>query len=137
MDGRLTAMEAAGGLGVSSFPGHVLGMPHDDSNLCTRLFGPLEKHHMMAPLYVQLNKTRPWSPCSASFLREFLDRGYGRSPLLPGRRRAPAFLDRGYGRSPLLPGRQQAPTLLASQDGRHSAAVSSLPSRAEVLYPLL
>ena len=110
-------MEAAGGLGVSSFPGHVLGMPHDDSKLCTRLFGPLDKHHMMAPLYVQLNKTRPWSPCSASFLREFLDRGYGRSPLLPGR--------------------QQAPTLLASQDGRHSAAVSSLPSRAEVLYPLL
>ena len=130
-------MEAAGGLGVSSFPGHVLGMPHDDSKLCTRLFGPLDKHHMMAPLYVQLNKTRPWSPCSASFLREFLDRGYGRSPLLPGRRRAPAFLDRGYGRSPLLPGRRQAPTLLESQDGRHSAAVSSLPSRAEVLYPLL
>ncbi|KAI4529958.1 hypothetical protein MG293_019814 [Ovis ammon polii] len=57
--------------------GHVLGMPHDDSKLCTRLFGPLDKHHMMAPLYVQLNKTRPWSPCSASFLREFLDRGYG------------------------------------------------------------
>ena len=54
-------MEAAGGLGVSSFPGHVLGMPHDDSKLCTRLFGPLDKHHMMAPLYVQLNKTRPWS----------------------------------------------------------------------------
>ena len=110
-------MEAAGGLGVSSSPGHVLGMPHDDSKLCTRLFGPLDKHHMMAPLYVQLNKTRPWSPCSASFLREFLDRGYGRSPLLPGQR--------------------QAPTLLESQDGRHSAAVSSLLSRAEVLYPLL
>ena len=64
MDGRLTAMEAAGGLGVSSFPGHVLGMPHDDSKLCTRLFGPLDKHHMMAPLYVQLNKTRPWSPAA-------------------------------------------------------------------------
>ncbi|XP_069421750.1 A disintegrin and metalloproteinase with thrombospondin motifs 8 isoform X1 [Ovis canadensis] len=57
--------------------GHVLGMPHDDSKLCTWLFGPLDKHHMMAPLYVQLNKTRPWSPCSASFLREFLDSGYG------------------------------------------------------------
>ena len=106
MDGRLTAMEAAGGLGVSSSPGHVLGMPHDDSKLCTRLFGPLDKHHMMAPLYVQLNKTRPWSPCSASFLREFLDRGYGRSPLLPGRQRAqraPTFLDRGYSRSPASP----------------------------------
>lgn len=79
----LTAVEVAGGLGVSSSAGHVLGMPHDDSKLCTRLFGPLDKHHMMAPLYVQLNKTRPWSPCSASFLREFLDRGYGRSPASP------------------------------------------------------
>nr|XP_048683506.1 A disintegrin and metalloproteinase with thrombospondin motifs 8 [Caretta caretta] len=57
--------------------GHVLSMPHDDSKTCERLFGPLGKHHMMAPLFVHLNKTLPWSPCSAMYLTEFLDGGHG------------------------------------------------------------
>ncbi|XP_004714272.2 A disintegrin and metalloproteinase with thrombospondin motifs 8 isoform X1 [Echinops telfairi] len=78
--------------------GHVLSMPHDDSKPCERLFGPMDKHHMMAPLFVYLNKTLPWSPCSAMYITEFLDSGHGdclldapTSPLplptdLPGRR---------------------------------------------------
>uniref|UniRef100_U3IEL1 ADAM metallopeptidase with thrombospondin type 1 motif 8 n=1 Tax=Anas platyrhynchos platyrhynchos TaxID=8840 RepID=U3IEL1_ANAPP len=57
--------------------GHVLSMPHDDSKTCERLFGPLGKHHMMAPLFVHLNKSQPWSPCSAMYLTEFLDGGHG------------------------------------------------------------
>uniref|UniRef100_A0A8C0HL65 ADAM metallopeptidase with thrombospondin type 1 motif 8 n=1 Tax=Buteo japonicus TaxID=224669 RepID=A0A8C0HL65_9AVES len=57
--------------------GHVLSMPHDDSKTCERLFGPLGKHHMMAPLFIHLNKTQPWSPCSAMYLTEFLDGGHG------------------------------------------------------------
>ncbi|XP_004593334.2 A disintegrin and metalloproteinase with thrombospondin motifs 8 [Ochotona princeps] len=57
--------------------GHVLSMPHDDSKPCTRLFGPMGKHHMMAPLFVHLNKTLPWSPCSAMYLTELLDGGHG------------------------------------------------------------
>ncbi|CAK6440348.1 unnamed protein product [Pipistrellus nathusii] len=57
--------------------GHVLGMPHDDSKPCVRLFGPMGKHHMMAPLFVHLNKTLPWSPCSAMYLTELLDGGHG------------------------------------------------------------
>ncbi|XP_030394437.1 A disintegrin and metalloproteinase with thrombospondin motifs 8 [Gopherus evgoodei] len=57
--------------------GHVLSMPHDDSKTCERLFGPLGKHHMMAPFFVHLNKTLPWSPCSAMYLTEFLDGGHG------------------------------------------------------------
>ncbi|XP_031299171.2 A disintegrin and metalloproteinase with thrombospondin motifs 8 [Camelus dromedarius] len=57
--------------------GHVLSMPHDDSNPCVRLFGPLGKHHMMTPLFVHLNKTLPWSPCSAMYLTELLDSGHG------------------------------------------------------------
>ncbi|KAI5766479.1 ADAMTS8 [Gulo gulo luscus] len=57
--------------------GHVLSMPHDDSKPCARLFGPMGKHHMMAPLFVHLNKTLPWSPCSAMYLTELLDGGHG------------------------------------------------------------
>ncbi|KAK2099783.1 A disintegrin and metalloproteinase with thrombospondin motifs 8 [Saguinus oedipus] len=57
--------------------GHVLSMPHDDSKPCTRLFGPLGKHHMMAPLFVHLNQSLPWSPCSAMYLTELLDGGHG------------------------------------------------------------
>ncbi|NXG35368.1 ATS8 metalloproteinase, partial [Dromaius novaehollandiae] len=57
--------------------GHVLSMPHDDSKTCERLFGPLGKHHVMAPLFVQLDRTQPWSPCSAMYLTEFLDGGHG------------------------------------------------------------
>ncbi|XP_020008131.2 A disintegrin and metalloproteinase with thrombospondin motifs 8 [Castor canadensis] len=57
--------------------GHVLSMPHDDSKPCVRLFGPMSKHHMMAPLFVHLNKTLPWSPCSAMYLTELLDHGHG------------------------------------------------------------
>ena len=63
-----------------STPGHVLSMPHDDSKPCARLFGPMGKHHMMAPLFVHLNKTLPWSPCSAMYLTELLDGGHGRCP---------------------------------------------------------
>uniref|UniRef100_A0A8C5K450 ADAM metallopeptidase with thrombospondin type 1 motif 8 n=1 Tax=Jaculus jaculus TaxID=51337 RepID=A0A8C5K450_JACJA len=57
--------------------GHVLSMPHDDSKPCARLFGSMGKHHMMAPLFVHVNKSLPWSPCSAMYLTELLDDGHG------------------------------------------------------------
>ncbi|KAL4647531.1 A disintegrin and metalloproteinase with thrombospondin motifs 8 [Arapaima gigas] len=57
--------------------GHVLSMPHDDSKNCESLFGHLDQHHMMAPLFVQLNQTLPWSPCSALYVTEFFDNGHG------------------------------------------------------------
>nr|XP_028563923.1 A disintegrin and metalloproteinase with thrombospondin motifs 8 [Podarcis muralis] len=57
--------------------GHVLSMPHDDSKACEKNFGTLGKHHMMAPLFIHLNKTLPWSPCSAMHITEFLDGGHG------------------------------------------------------------
>ncbi|MBN3277306.1 ATS8 metalloproteinase, partial [Polyodon spathula] len=57
--------------------GHVFSMPHDDSKTCERLFGDLGKHHMMAPLFIHLNKTLPWSPCSAMYITEFFDNGHG------------------------------------------------------------
>ncbi|XP_060929152.1 A disintegrin and metalloproteinase with thrombospondin motifs 8-like [Limanda limanda] len=57
--------------------GHVLSMPHDDSKTCERLFGDLGGHYLMAPLLVSLNKTTPWSPCSALYVTEFFDNGHG------------------------------------------------------------
>ncbi|XP_024113751.1 A disintegrin and metalloproteinase with thrombospondin motifs 8 [Oryzias melastigma] len=57
--------------------GHVLSMPHDDSKPCERLFGDLGGHYLMAPLFVSLNKSAPWSPCSALYITEFFDNGHG------------------------------------------------------------
>lgn len=53
-------------------------MPHDDSKTCQRLFGDLGGHFLMAPVLVSLNKTAPWSPCSALYVTEFFDNGHGR-----------------------------------------------------------
>uniref|UniRef100_A0A673C020 ADAM metallopeptidase with thrombospondin type 1 motif, 15b n=1 Tax=Sphaeramia orbicularis TaxID=375764 RepID=A0A673C020_9TELE len=57
--------------------GQVLSMPHDDSKTCERLYGDLGGHYLMAPLFVSLNKTSPWSPCSALYITEFFDNGHG------------------------------------------------------------
>ncbi|XP_028839525.1 A disintegrin and metalloproteinase with thrombospondin motifs 8 [Denticeps clupeoides] len=57
--------------------GHVLSMPHDDSKNCEKWFGHVDGHHMMAPLFVHLNRTLPWSPCSALYVSEFFDNGHG------------------------------------------------------------
>ncbi|KAL0193441.1 hypothetical protein M9458_011737, partial [Cirrhinus mrigala] len=51
-------------------------MPHDDSKNCEKLFGDLNGHHMMAPYFINLNKTLPWSPCSALYITEFFDNGH-------------------------------------------------------------
>ncbi|KAM8927367.1 A disintegrin and metalloproteinase with thrombospondin motifs 8 [Pelodytes ibericus] len=56
---------------------HVLSIPHDNSKNCEKVFGELGKHHLMAPLFQQLNKSIPWSPCSAMHLTEFFDSGHG------------------------------------------------------------
>ncbi|XP_034024964.1 A disintegrin and metalloproteinase with thrombospondin motifs 8-like isoform X2 [Thalassophryne amazonica] len=57
--------------------GHVLSMPHDDSKTCEKLFGALGAHYLMAPRFVRLNKSSPWSPCSALYITEFFDSGHG------------------------------------------------------------
>ncbi|XP_076867970.1 A disintegrin and metalloproteinase with thrombospondin motifs 8 [Brachyhypopomus gauderio] len=62
---------------VSHELGHVLSMPHDDSRNCEKIFGHIDGHHIMAPLFVHLNKTLPWSPCSALYVTEFFDNGHG------------------------------------------------------------
>nr|XP_055052202.1 A disintegrin and metalloproteinase with thrombospondin motifs 8 [Misgurnus anguillicaudatus] len=57
--------------------GHVLNMPHDDAKNCEQLFGQLGDDHVMAPVFTELSKTSPWSPCSALYVTEFFDNGYG------------------------------------------------------------
>ncbi|XP_078388307.1 A disintegrin and metalloproteinase with thrombospondin motifs 8-like [Cetorhinus maximus] len=57
--------------------GHELSMPHDDSKTCDKLFGQMGKNHMMAPLFIRLNRTLPWSPCSAFYITEFFNNGHG------------------------------------------------------------
>uniref|UniRef100_A0A8C5EKC8 A disintegrin and metalloproteinase with thrombospondin motifs 15-like n=1 Tax=Gouania willdenowi TaxID=441366 RepID=A0A8C5EKC8_GOUWI len=57
--------------------GHVLSMPHDDVKACEDVFGKLQSHHMMSPTLIQINRTSPWSPCSAAIITEFLDGGHG------------------------------------------------------------
>ncbi|KAL0973060.1 hypothetical protein UPYG_G00198360 [Umbra pygmaea] len=57
--------------------GHVLSMPHDDSKNCERKFGNQGSFHLMAPRFIHLNTTFPWSACSALHVTEFFDNGYG------------------------------------------------------------
>lgn len=60
--------------------GHVFNMPHDNVKACEDVFGKLQDNHMMSPTLIQINRTSPWSPCSAAIITEFLDSGHGEFP---------------------------------------------------------
>lgn len=55
-------------------------MPHDNVKACEDVFGKLQDNHMMSPTLIQINRTSPWSPCSAAIITEFLDGGHGEFP---------------------------------------------------------
>lgn len=57
--------------------GHVFNMPHDNVKACEDVFGKLQDNHMMSPTLIRINRTSPWSPCSAAIITEFLDSGHG------------------------------------------------------------
>uniref|UniRef100_A0AAY4E0U6 Peptidase M12B domain-containing protein n=1 Tax=Denticeps clupeoides TaxID=299321 RepID=A0AAY4E0U6_9TELE len=57
--------------------GHVFNMPHDNVKACEDVFGKLKDNHMMSPTLIQINRTSPWSPCSAAIITDFLDSGHG------------------------------------------------------------
>ncbi|XP_042331662.1 A disintegrin and metalloproteinase with thrombospondin motifs 15 [Sceloporus undulatus] len=57
--------------------GHVLNMPHDNVKVCEEIFGRLKTNHMMSPTLIQIDRTNPWSPCSAAIITDFLDSGHG------------------------------------------------------------
>ncbi|CAH2320471.1 A disintegrin and metallo ase with thrombospondin motifs 8 [Pelobates cultripes] len=56
---------------------HVLSIPHDNSKNCEKFLGGLGKNYLMAPKFLQFNKSMPWSPCTATHLTEFFDSGHG------------------------------------------------------------
>ncbi|CAD7679913.1 unnamed protein product [Nyctereutes procyonoides] len=71
-DGLQSAFTAAHELG------HVFNMLHDNSKSCADLNGPgSTSRHVMAPVMAHVDPEEPWSPCSAHFITEFLDNGYG------------------------------------------------------------
>lgn len=57
--------------------GHVFNMPHDNVKACEEVFGKLKDNHMMSPTLIQIDRSRPWSVCSAAIITEFLDSGHG------------------------------------------------------------
>lgn len=57
--------------------GHVFNMPHDNVKACEEVFGKLEDNHMMSPTLIRINRTSPWSPCSAAIITDYLDSGHG------------------------------------------------------------
>ncbi|KAG9351670.1 hypothetical protein JZ751_022921 [Albula glossodonta] len=56
--------------------GHVFNMPHDNVKACEEVFGKLKDNHMMTPTLVQIDRTNPWSACSAAIITDFLDSGH-------------------------------------------------------------
>ncbi|ELV13285.1 A disintegrin and metalloproteinase with thrombospondin motifs 4 [Tupaia chinensis] len=71
-DGLQSAFTAAHELG------HVFNMLHDNSKPCASLNGPgSTSRHVMAPVMAHVDPEEPWSPCSARFITDFLDNGYG------------------------------------------------------------
>ncbi|XP_042532810.1 A disintegrin and metalloproteinase with thrombospondin motifs 1 [Dipodomys merriami] len=57
--------------------GHVFNMPHDDAKQCAGHNGVNQNSHMMASMLSNLDRSQPWSPCSASTITSFLDNGHG------------------------------------------------------------
>uniref|UniRef100_A0A480J8Y9 A disintegrin and metalloproteinase with thrombospondin motifs 1 n=1 Tax=Sus scrofa TaxID=9823 RepID=A0A480J8Y9_PIG len=57
--------------------GHVFNMPHDDAKQCASLNGVNRDSHMMASMLSNLDRSQPWSPCSAYMITSFLDNGHG------------------------------------------------------------
>ncbi|XP_019384327.1 PREDICTED: A disintegrin and metalloproteinase with thrombospondin motifs 1 [Crocodylus porosus] len=57
--------------------GHVFNMPHDDAKQCASINGINQDSHMMASMLSNLDRSQPWSPCSAYMITTFLDNGHG------------------------------------------------------------
>ncbi|XP_048839023.1 A disintegrin and metalloproteinase with thrombospondin motifs 15a [Brienomyrus brachyistius] len=57
--------------------GHVFNMPHDNVKACEEVFGKLSDNHMMSPTLIQIDRTSPWSACSAAIITDYLDSGHG------------------------------------------------------------
>lgn len=68
---------------LTSTPGHVFNMPHDNVKACEEVFGRLKTNHMMSPTLIQIDRANPWSACSAAIITDFLDSGHGELSCVP------------------------------------------------------
>eukprot|EP00062_Callorhinchus_milii_P017808 gi/632970604/ref/XP_007901744.1/ PREDICTED: A disintegrin and metalloproteinase with thrombospondin motifs 1 [Callorhinchus milii] len=57
--------------------GHVFNMPHDDAKQCLQTVGQTGISHLMASTLSNLDRSQPWSACSAYMVTSFLDNGHG------------------------------------------------------------
>ncbi|KAG7278422.1 hypothetical protein CRUP_026973 [Coryphaenoides rupestris] len=57
---------------------YIFNIPHDNVKACEGAFGKLRDNHMMSPTLIQIDRSQPWSVCSAAIITEFLDRGHGK-----------------------------------------------------------
>ncbi|KAJ6662456.1 hypothetical protein lerEdw1_011869 [Lerista edwardsae] len=57
--------------------GHVFNMPHDDAKQCANINGVSRDSHMMASMLSNLDRSQPWSLCSAYMITSFLDNDSG------------------------------------------------------------
>ncbi|XP_072471027.1 A disintegrin and metalloproteinase with thrombospondin motifs 1 [Notamacropus eugenii] len=57
--------------------GHVFNMPHDDAKQCASINGINWDSHIMTSMLSNLDRSQPWSPCSAYMITSFLDNGHG------------------------------------------------------------
>lgn len=60
------------------FLGHVFNMPHDDAKQCASI-NVNRDSHLMASMLSNLDRSQPWSPCSAYMITSFLDNGHGKT----------------------------------------------------------
>lgn len=75
-------MESLDASGIFSLTGHVFNMLHDNSKPCVNLNGQGgSTRHVMAPVMAHVDPEEPWSPCSARFITDFLDNGYGKQAI--------------------------------------------------------
>ncbi|XP_032898505.1 A disintegrin and metalloproteinase with thrombospondin motifs 4 [Amblyraja radiata] len=57
--------------------GHLIGMPHDNSEICVQMGEDSWGHQMMSPMLSRVNMTAPWSLCSFRLSLGFFASGRG------------------------------------------------------------
>uniref|UniRef100_A0A8C4QJI9 A disintegrin and metalloproteinase with thrombospondin motifs 4 n=1 Tax=Eptatretus burgeri TaxID=7764 RepID=A0A8C4QJI9_EPTBU len=71
-------------LAIAHELGHLLGLPHDESEQCQRLLSlPVPtssgvQGHVMGETLRSVSMDKPWSQCSARHLMDFFDAGHGK-----------------------------------------------------------
>lgn len=59
------------------FPGHLLGLSHDDSKFCEERFGVNSDKRLMSSILTSIDASKPWSRCTSATITDFFDDGNG------------------------------------------------------------